>query len=290
MLRSQSISNFSDSKKKGFLSSLRSRKSSNSSLNSASISAPTSKPRPLSLLASSMTLNRHVQDEFKENLQPEKSTKSTTKSQQRPVSVLFSNAPSSRSLKTRLSTPNLKRSSVYLGTITAPESRESITILPDAASDKLDEQLLEDSNSPYTPEAAVVTDTIPDVSTISIEDEELDLKSLKLHRTTNYYGISDFVLLMLHDHVDRDAQTSYLPINNRKSLDIERLEQDKIRRSLQMSLLKECKEYESNLQLVENALFISISSASRDDFLDQLEDLDYAATFKSEPYIEDLVV
>ena len=288
MLRSQSISNFSDSKKKGFLSSLRSRKSSNSSLNSATISAPTSKPRPLSLLVSSMTLNRHVQDDFKENLNPEKSSKSGRS--QRPVSVLFSNTNSSRSLKTRLSTPNLKRSSVYLGSIAAPSSRESIAILPDAASDKLDEQLLEDTNSPYTPDAVVVTDTIPDVSTISIEDEELDLKSLKLHRTTNYYGISDFVLLMLHDHVDSEAQTSYLPINNRKSLDIERLEQDKIRRSLQMSLLKECKEWESNLQLVENAIFISIKSASSDDFLDQLEDLDYAATFKSEPYIEDLVV
>ena len=57
-----------------------------------------------------------------------------------------------------------------------------------------------------------------------------------------------------------------------------------------MSLLKECKEWKSNLQLVENAIFISIKSASNDDFLDQLEDLDYAATFKSEPYIEDLVV
>lgn len=288
MLRSQSISNFSDSKKKGFLSSLRSRKSSNSSLNSASISAPTSKPRPLSLLVSSMTLNRHVQDDFKENLNPEKSSKSGRS--QRPVSVLFSNTNNSRTLKTRLSTPNLKRSSVYLGSIAAPGSRESIAILPDAASDKLDEQLLEDTNSPYTPDAVVVTDTIPDVSTISIEDEELDLKSQKLHRTTNYYGISDFVLLMLHDHVDSEAQTSYLPINNRKSLDIERLEQDKIRRSLQMSLLKECKEWKSNLQLVENAIFISIKSASNDDFLDQLEDLDYAATFKSEPYIEDLVV
>ena len=235
-----------------------------------------------------MTLNRHVQDDFKENLNPEKSSKSGRS--QRPVSVLFSNTNNSRTLKTRLSTPNLKRSSVYLGSIAAPGSRESIAILPDAASDKLDEQLLEDTNSPYTPDAVVVTDTIPDVSTISIEDEELDLKSQKLHRTTNYYGISDFVLLMLHDHVDSEAQTSDLPINNRKSLDIERLEQDKIRRSLQMSLLKECKEWKSNLQLVENAIFISIKSASNDDFLDQLEDLDYAATFKSEPYIEDLVV
>lgn len=285
MLRSQSISNLSDSKKKGFLSSLRSRKSSNSSLNAANISAPTSKPRPLSLLMSSMSLNRQ-RDEYKENVDPAQDKPKPGRTP-RPMSALFSNS-GSRSLKTRLSAPNLKRSSLYGGPITVPGSRESVIVLPDVASDKLDEMLLEDTNSPYTPDAAITTDTIPDVSTISFEDEELDLSSQKLHRTTNCYGISDFVLLMLHDHIDTDTHTSYLPINNRKSLDMERMEQEQIRRSLQLSIMKECTEWESNLKLVENAIFISINTVAGNLLLDLLDDSDYTTMLKEEPYMEEL--
>lgn len=285
MLRSQSISNLSDSRKKGFLSSFRSRKSSSSSLNIASISGPTGEVRPLSLLMSTISLNRHV-SENKENVNPASEKSSKSSRLQRPASVLYSNT--SRTIKTRLSTPNLKRSSAYFGSINPPSNRESVVILPDTLSDKLDEHLIEDGQSPYTPDAVLVTDTIADSSTISIPDETLDLSSRKLHRTTNYYGISDFVLLMLHDHVDSDAQTSYLPINNRKSLEVERLEQDKIRRSLQMSLQRECKEWDSNLRLVENALFVSISSVNSCEFMDRLDDIDYTALLKDEQYTEEI--
>jgi hypothetical protein len=164
-----------------------------------------------------------------------------------------------------------------------------INIFPDSNDNIIDESSVE------TPEL-ISPETITDMndslyaSPIHLEliDDEFsdeDLQSRKLHRTTNLTNINDFIRLI--DDGEKYQSGNYLPINNRKSLDFEKFERNKIRKSLQTNLDKECStNFISSLNLVENAVFLSIEKYqnSQNDFVNFLEDDDYINAIKNDPY------
>mmetsp|Transcript_5578 Transcript_5578/g.7062 ORF Transcript_5578/g.7062 Transcript_5578/m.7062 type:complete len:187 (-) Transcript_5578:127-687(-) len=164
-----------------------------------------------------------------------------------------------------------------------------INIFPDSNDNTIDESSIE---SPEFISPETITDTNDSLyaSPIHLEliDDEFsdeDLQSRKLHRTTNLTNINDFIRLI--DDGEKYQSVNYLPINNRKSLDFEKFERNKIRKSLQDNLDRECStNFISNLSLVENAVFLSIEKyqKSQSDFMNLLEDDDYINTIKNDPY------
>lgn len=307
MLRSQSISNLNEQRKSkmGFLSSLRSRKSSSNDLHSKLISEPSNmqknKPRPLSLSVSSINLNQKFHEptdhsSYSSNVSRQRQGSISTEDKENVSSIPrlksrrnLQNTTESRTLKTRSSAPNLnksKRTSMFTNSVTATPV---INIFPDSNDNIIDESSVE------TPEL-ISPETITDMndslyaSPIHLEliDDEFsdeDLQSRKLHRTTNLTNINDFIRLI--DDGEKYQSGNYLPINNRKSLDFEKFERNKIRKSLQTNLDKECStNFISSLNLVENAVFLSIEKYqnSQNDFVNFLEDDDYINAIKNDPY------
>lgn len=307
MLRSQSISNLNEQRKSkmGFLNPLRSRKSSSNDLHSNLVPEKTSteknKPRPLSLSVSSINLNQRYHESGNINSY----TSNVTKQRQGSISAddkeninmmprLKSRRNLSsldgRTLKTRSSAPNLnksKRSSMLSSAISSPTP--AINIFSDSNEHAIDESSIE---SP----AQVSPETISDMndslytSPIHLEliDDEFsdeDLQSRKIHRTTNLTNINEFIKLI--DNGDKYQSANFLPINNRKSLELENFERIEIGKSLQNNLHRECStNFVSNLSLVENAVFLSIEKyhTSNSRFLSYLEDIDYSNAIKNEPY------
>ncbi|CUM45503.1 uncharacterized protein AC631_05255 [Debaryomyces fabryi] len=307
MLRSQSISNLNEQRKSkmGFLSSLRSRKSSSNDLHSKLISEPSNmqknKPRPLSLSVSSINLNQKFHEPVDQNSYSSNVSKqrqgSISIEDKENISVIprlksrrnLHNTAEGRTLKTRSSAPNLnkgKRSSMFTGSVA---STPMINIFPDSNNNIIDESSIE---SPEFVSPETITDNSDSLfaSPIHLEliDDEFsdeDLQSRKLHRTTNLTNINDFIRLI--DDGEKYQSVNYLPINNRKSLDFEKFERNKIRKSLQDNLDRECStNFISNLSLVENAVFLSIEKyqKSQSDFMNFLEDDDYINSIKNDPY------
>lgn len=304
MLRSQSISNLNEQRKSktGFLSSLRSRKSSSTDLHSKLISQPSNfqknKPRPLSLSVSSINLNQKLQDSkdgsYTSNVSKQRLGSIEDKENIYGGSKYKTNriGPPSfegKTLKTRSSAPNLnksKRNSMFSSSVSS--HTPNINILPDAPSSKIDESPAESLFvSPET-----ISDTCDPIyaSPIHLEliDDEFsddDLQARKLHRTTNLANINEFMKLV--DEPDQYKASKFLPINNRKSLEFEKFERNKIKQSLQDNLDREAStNFISNLKLVENTMFLSIEKLREmeNDFLLSLDDNDYVSSIKNDPY------
>lgn len=264
MLRSQSISNISEQRKSknGFLNALRPRKNSELNIGSTKLQK---NPRPLSSSASSINLNQ----KYNEGLEV-KSSYTTTIARRRTGVINKENYSESilstgnvdstkltsknKTLKTRSSAPNLKRQSMLISnpmvnaTIPDQMDQEFSKMLSEKA--PLDSHYLRNVNSSDT--LYSINDIIDEQYSVKLVNfDEGDPMSdsdsfATLHRTTNMDDISGFVMQI-------DPKQERLPINNRKSLDLENLEAEKLVKVLNCE--KDC--FVSNLTLIENAIFLS---------------------------------
>lgn len=305
MLRSQSISNLSERKPKpSFLSSLRLRRLSNKDLQAPSDTAKGL--RPLSTSVSSVNLNQKYVDakssytstvarergkhllENKENM---------LHSGPRPeITVALSTETPSKTLKTRLSAPNLNGTSAYkpkrhltmfgINTLANHAMNSPVTVFAD---DTTEESLIDDTNSPYTPNTANSTMGNDNVNfspiTVLFLDSDLasddgDVVPKKLHRTANLENLGDFIR-----SVSKDSH-NIIPISNRRSLEFEAIERDTLKKLL-------CKDQQLgvNLHLVENVLFISVGEDILQGNLGETfinwEEQDYADALKHDDYYDD---
>lgn len=299
MLRSQSISNLSERRPKpGFLSALRLRKSSSKDLQAPLSEAPKN-ARPLSTSVSAMNLNQKYVDaksSYTSTVARERGKHLAENKENMLHSVPRAEAPVAKSteapaktLKTRLSAPNLngstaykaKRSLVMFGfnPLASHPMHSPVTVF----ADDTEESLLDDSNSPYTPITANTTvgEDAVNVSPITVLffDSD-DALPKKLHRTSNLENISDFIR-----SVSKDPH-KIIPLSNRRSLEFEAIERDALKR-----LLCTDQHLAVNLHLVENALFISVGEDTLDgnsgEAFINWEEQDYPATLKHDDYNDD---
>lgn len=246
------------------------------------------------------------------SLQPIKSSSSTTRIS--TTTATNNNNHSSNhhhhhKLKTRSSEPHLKRhsmlpmSALHFNLTNLSQSANStppIDILPDEISDKAsiyDSDSIDSppTYSPYTPDTENIYDPLLDLASIyidndfefgyeeEVEDKFLNYQKQTIGRTNNLNNIGEFVKLIDEHH---ESLLNRLPINNRKSLDMEQLEHNQIRESLQLNLNKEANEdnYITKLKLVENAVFVGFEIPHITSIGNyELED-DYSGVLKNESY------
>lgn len=253
MLRSQSISSFTDKKKPNFFSALRTRKLSKD-LNGVL------KARPLSQLALSMNLNVNAEKRHSVLLLP-------TEDKENNVPRLRKHSSASN-LK-----DNRRNSMMVRPRISGPVERVPLSPPSDNSSCETD---LLDRMSPYTPSVPYMPDTV-DFAPIYNEPFDWDdepCSPSKLHRTANMNNINDFIKSM-----DR----LLLPICNRASLEFEANEIEVLHKKLKSDKLE--------LKLVENAMFLQFFEEEDRKEL-QMEtrfwdDIDMTDALKSEAYSED---
>ncbi|KAK6205647.1 uncharacterized protein RJT21DRAFT_17658 [Scheffersomyces amazonensis] len=107
----------------------------------------------------------------------------------------------------------------------------------------------------------------------------------KLHRTTNSYNINEFIKIL------KQEDSTKLPVNNRKSLELESLERKKLTSLLNAN---EVQPYKSTLSLIGNSIFLVIkdneianNNEDNDDsikFSNSLEDIDYIDALREDGY------
>lgn len=107
----------------------------------------------------------------------------------------------------------------------------------------------------------------------------LDYSIRKIHRTTNLYNIKEFRKLM-NVSIDEDDM---LPLINRKSLQFESLECQKLESLLNHSDPIVDDNFSSTLTLVENVYFLTTTSETKSNFPFE-DDIDYCQLFKEESY------
>lgn len=122
--------------------------------------------------------------------------------------------------------------------------------------------------------------TLTEKSLPVIEKKPLsDYSIRKMHRTTNLYNIKEFQKLMNMTIEEEDM----LPVDNRKSLQVESLERQKLVELLNTSDPTLEDDYSSTLTLVENVYFLTTTSETPSVYPFE-EEIDYNHLFKEELY------
>lgn len=270
MIRSQSISNFGETKKKtGFFTALRTRKSSKD-LNGVLAQRPLSQ--------STLVMNLNV-------------ASGATASKRHSVLLLSTddkeNIPQT-SLRKHSSASNLqdpRRNSVFMRKPQNSTREKTIAIAPSPASEiaSVNSTYLE-RPSPFSPLGTVAADPYDPVDPAPIDLQDFDKGYIyndepsspsKLRRTTNLNNIHDFVKTM---------DDSLLPLCNRASLEFEAKEIDVLQKRLAQAEALE-------LKLVENVMFLSCFSAVSENDNQQIllwdNDDDLLDALKNDTYSDD---
>lgn len=304
MIRSQSLSSLNEQKKSrgNFLNSLISRKSSQTELNENKNTKTgrtnnTRKQRPLSQSFSSMNLKTKLKER---NDVADSTGYISALAKQRQVAygarekenigqhgtentVQRTDIQRGRSIRMRSSVPNLnhryKRNSVLIG---LPESTTSViniyadnntsTRKPLSKKPSVEFQHLNGSLDGQSSRFESL-DFELEASEEMIEE---GLEPKKLHRTTNINNISDFLKMVQEE--DSVTNDNFIPINNRKSLEFESIERDKLRISLQGNLDREEAELPLtySISLVQSVMFFTLESKPKEAAkLKFLHDYDY---------------
>lgn len=253
MLRSQSISSFTEKKKPNFFTALRTRKLSKD-LNGVL------KARPLSQSSLLMNLSLNVDKRHSVLLLP-------TEDKENNVPHLRKHSSASNLKDSR------RNSMMVRPRISGPVERAPLSPPSDNASFETD---VLDRFSPYTPSAPQILDTV-DFAPIYNEPFDWDdepCSPSKLHRTTNMNNINDFI---------KSVDSLLLPICNRASLEFEANEIDLLHKKLKLDQLE--------LKLVENAMFLQFFEEEHRKVYQMgarfWDDIDMSDALKNEPYSED---
>lgn len=255
MLRSQSISSFTE-KKNSFFTSLRTRKLSKD-LNGVL------RGRPLSQL--SLLMNLTVD----------------TSSKRHSVLILPTEDKENRvpRLRKHLSASSLKDSNrhTHIGRpkISAPLEKAPLSPPSDIASSETE---MLDRLSPYTPSAPSYK--LDEISFAPLSNFELfdwddePCSPSKLHRTTNMNNINDFI---------KSMDSLILPMGARASLEFEASEIELLQKKLRLDQVK--------FKLVENVMFLQFfeDEYRKEKQMDVRfwDDIDMADAIKNEPYGEE---
>lgn len=263
MIRSQSISNFGETKKKpSFFSSLRTRKLSKD-LNSVL------KARPLSQSSLAMNLNVNAPVASKRHsvllVAPEDKENAPT--------------PSLRKHSSASKLNESKRNSIFMRNPTKPREKV-LPISPPSDIVSVNSNYLE-RPSPFSPVGKVGTESYDTVDSAPINLQEFDKAYIyddepcspsKLRRTTNISNIHEFLSTM---------DDSLVPMCNRASLEFEANEIDLLQKRLTQA--------ESlQLKLVENVTFLSCFGPT-DDTRERRpwDEDDLLDAIKNDPYSDD---
>lgn len=130
----------------------------------------------------------------------------------------------------------------------------------------------------------ICDDSMFDDDVLSSLQAETNTK--KIHRTTNILNISEFIKSIDHNQ-------EIIPMNNRKSLELEQDECNQILQTLQQN----CEHSSVDLNLVENVMFLAVSLAQKEEAVDDSKykvhsisawlDQDYTQALKDDPYYDD---